>query len=381
MKFIVSNAELSKAINSVSSIPIANNVVKILENFLFSVSNNNLTITATDGDTRASITINLIESDGEGELVIPSKLLQEYLKNVPSIPIAFNLDTTGENNYQITISAGNGVYRMVGMDAGNYPTMPQISDAKSIVLNSSILSTSIEYTLFCAAPVDYRQILTGINFDFKENMLNVVSTDSHRLVRYRRFNIDTDDNFNFVSKRKPLQLLRNLLDKDTDVSINFNETNVSFEFDNIIISCKLLEGVFPDYDRVIPPSFENKLLIGKEDFIAALKRVSVFTDKATNQVKMHIEGQEITLTGNDEEYANEGIEKIQCTYEGEDMDISFNSKTFMEMLQHLDCDNINILMNKPNTAIVITPAEENENEDEDIVMLHMPISLKGSGDY
>jgi DNA polymerase-3 subunit beta len=379
MKFIVSNAELSKAINSVSSIPIANNVVKILENFLFSVSNNNLTITATDGDTRASITINLIESDGEGELVIPSKLLQEYLKNVPSIPIAFNLDTTGENNYQITISAGNGVYRMVGMDAGNYPTMPQISDAKSIVLNSSILSTSIEYTLFCAAPVDYRQILTGINFDFKENMLNVVSTDSHRLVRYRRFNIDTDDNFNFVSKRKPLQLLRNLLDKDTDVSINFNETIVSFEFDNIIISCKLLEGVFPDYDRVIPPSFENKLLIGKEDFIAALKRVSVFTDKATNQVKMHIEGQEITLTGNDEEYANEGIEKIQCTYEGEDMDISFNSKTFMEMLQHLDCDNINILMNKPNTAIVITPAEENENED--IVMLHMPISLKGSGDY
>jgi len=379
MKFIVSNAELSKAINSVSSIPIANNVVKILENFLFSVSNNNLTITATDGDTRASITINLIESDGEGELVIPSKLLQEYLKNVPSIPIAFNLDTTGENNYQITISAGNGVYRMVGMDAGNYPTMPQISDAKSIVLNSSILSTSIEYTLFCAAPVDYRQILTGINFDFKENMLNVVSTDSHRLVRYRRFNIDTDDNFNFVSKRKPLQLLRNLLDKDTDVSINFNETNVSFEFDNIIISCKLLEGVFPDYDRVIPPSFENKLLIGKEDFIAALKRVSVFTDKATNQVKMHIEGQEITLTGNDEEYANEGIEKLQCTYEGEDMDISFNSKTFMEMLQHLDCDNINILMNKPNTAIVITPAEENENED--VVMLHMPISLKGSGDY
>jgi len=130
---------------------------------------------------------------------------------------------------------------------------------------------------------------------------------------------------------------------------------------------------------VIPPSFENKLLIGKEDFIAALKRVSVFTDKATNQVKMHIEGQEITLTGNDEEYANEGIEKLQCTYEGEDMDISFNSKTFMEMLQHLDCDNINILMNKPNTAIVITPAEENENED--IVMLHMPISLKGSGDY
>ena len=379
MKFIVSNAELSKAINSVSSIPIANNVVKILENFLFSVSNNNLTITATDGDTRASITINLIESDGEGELVIPSKLLQEYLKNVPSIPIAFNLDTTGENNYQITISAGNGVYRMVVMDAGNYPTMPQISDAKSIVLNSSILSTSIEYTLFCAAPVDYRQILTGINFDFKENMLNVVSTDSHRLVRYRRFNIDTDDNFNFVSKRKPMQLLRNLLDKDTDVSINFNETNVSFEFDNIIISCKLLEGVFPDYDRVIPPSFENKLLIGKEDFIAALKRVSVFTDKATNQVKMHIEGQEITLTGNDEEYANEGIEKLQCTYEGEDMDISFNSKTFMEMLQHLDCDNINILMNKPNTAIVITPAEENENED--IVMLHMPISLKGSGDY
>lgn len=379
MKFIVSNAELSKAINSVSSIPIANNVVKILENFLFSVSNNNLTITATDGDTRASITINLIESDGEGELVIPSKLLQEYLKNVPSIPIAFNLDTTGENNYQITISAGNGVYRMVGMDAGNYPTMPQIPDATSIVLNSSILSTSIEYTLFCAAPVDYRQILTGINFDFKDNMLNVVATDSHRLVRYRKFNIDTDDNFNFVSKRKPLQLLRNLLDKDTDVSINFNESNVSFEFDNIIISCKLLEGVFPDYDRVIPPSFENKLLIGKEDFIAALKRVSVFTDKATNQVKMQIEGQEITLTGNDEEYANEGIEKLQCSYEGDDMEISFNSKTFMEMLQHLDCDNINILMNKPNTAIVITPAEENENED--IAMLHMPIFLKGSGDY
>ncbi len=379
MKFIVSNAELSKAINSVSSIPIANNVVKILENFLFSVSNNNLTITATDGDTRASITINLIESDGEGELVIPSKLLQEYLKNVPSIPIAFNLDTTGENNYQITISAGNGIYRMVGMDAGNYPTMPQIPDATSIVLKSSILSTSIEYTLFCAAPVDYRQILTGINFDFKDNMLNVVATDSHRLVRYRKFNIDTDDNFNFVSKRKPLQLLRNLLDKDTDVTINFNETNVSFEFDNIIISCKLLEGVFPDYDRVIPPSFENKLLIGKEDFIAALKRVSVFTDKATNQVKMQIEGQEITLTGNDEEYANEGIEKLQCSYEGDDMEISFNSKTFMEMLQHLDCDNINILMNKPNTAIVITPAEENENED--IAMLHMPIFLKGSGDY
>ncbi|HHW59268.1 MAG: DNA polymerase III subunit beta [Bacteroidales bacterium] len=379
MKFIVSNAELSKAINSISSVPIANNVIKILENFLFKVNNSKLTITATDGDTRASVTIDLIESDGEGEIVMPSKLLQEYLKNVPYIPIAFNMDTTGENNYQITISAGSGVYRMVGMDAENYPTMPQIPDARTVKLNSTVLSTALEYTLFCAAVVDYRQILTGVNFDFRDEKLNVVSTDSHRLVRYRRFNIETEEDFNFVVKRKPLQILRNLIDTDTDVEINFNETNVSFEFENIMISCKLLEGVFPDYDRVIPPTFENKLLIDKESFISALKRVAVFTDKATNQIRMHIEGQEITLSGNDEEYANEGIEKLPCTYEGQDMDISFNSKTFMEMLQHLDCDNIYILMNKPNTAIVITPAEENESED--IVMLHMPISLKGSEDY
>ena len=206
--------------------------------------------------------------------------------------------------------------------------------------------------------------------------MTMVATDSHRLVRYRRNDVKASEDASFILPKKPINMLKNLLGYfDGNVGIKFNAKNASFTFDNIILICRLIEGRYPNYEAVIPKENPFELTMSRQDLINSIRRVAIFSSKSTNQVKLSIHGSELQLTAEDPDYANSAAERLTCQYEGEDMDIAFNSKFISEMLSNLETDRIHLHMSAPNRAGILLPDQDNSDKDEDLLMLVMPVML------
>lgn len=372
MNFIISSATLYKSLQSISGVITSNSVMPIIENFLFEIADGNLTITATDNDTRASVKVLLSMSEGEGKVAVPNKILMETLKTFPDVPINFKIN---EDNYLIEITAGEGNYKMSGYNAENFPEMPSLENAENITVNSMILQNAIAKTIFAVGNDEIRPQLLGVNFECTESGLRIAATDAHKLVRFRRNDVKSDSTFSFIVKRKPLNLLKSLFGAlDTDVKLKFNNTNVAFDFDHFHITCRLLEGKFPNYESVIPKENPNKLIVDRSSLINTLRRVAIYSNQSTFQVRLNITGQELMVTAEDVDYSNEAKERLACNYEGNDIEIGFNSKFLLEMLTNLECQNVSFYMSTHNRAALIIPDETN-SEEEDVLMLLMPIML------
>ena len=215
-----------------------------------------------------------------------------------------------------------------------------------------------------------------LKMEMKENNLTFVATDAHKLVRYRRTDVRSDVQASFIMPKKPINQLKNILGTmgDEPVRIEFNRTNASYVFGDYKLVCRLIEGHYPNYEAVIPANNPNQLTIDRQLFLSAIRRVAVFSSKATHQVRFKISGQEILLTAEDIDFYNEAKERLTCSYEGDDMEIGFNSRFLQEMLGNFDSETIKIEMSAPNRAGIIIPVE-NENEAEDLLMLLMPVML------
>jgi DNA polymerase-3 subunit beta len=204
----------------------------------------------------------------------------------------------------------------------------------------------------------------------------MVATDSHRLVRYRRNDVKSENEASFIIPKKPLNLLKNLLGYvNGDVTIDFNARNASFSFDQIRVVCRLIDGRYPNYEAVIPKENPFRLSMSRQDLMSSIRRVAIFSSKSTNQVKLNIQGSELQLTAEDLDYANSASERLACQYEGEDMEIAFNSKFINEMLSNLETDRITLNMSAPNRAGILLPESETPDADEDLLMLVMPVML------
>ena len=218
--------------------------------------------------------------------------------------------------------------------------------------------------------------MTGVFMEMTNSGLNFVATDAHKLVRYRRMDIKADELASFIVPKKPINQLKNALSGKADemVTVEFNKTNASFSMAGFKLVCRLIDGRYPNYEAVIPQSNPNKLTIDRQLLLSAIRRVAIFSSKATHQIRFKIAGQELTLTAEDLDYYNEAKERLSCTYEGNDMEIGFNSRFFQEMLGNLNQQEILLEMSAPNRAGLIIPVD-NQNADEDILMLLMPVML------
>lgn len=372
MKFIISSNVLLKSLQSVSGVISANSALPIIENFLFEVSGNDLMVTGTDNETRASVKVPLDKSDGDGSVAIPPRLLLETLKTMPDVPITFHVN---EDNFGVELRAGEGRFKMAGQSAENYPQVAVLDNANSIVIHSVLLQNVLSKTIFAAGTDELRPQLTGVYFELDTDHVNFVATDAHKLVRFRRNDLTSDAAHSFIVHRKPLNLLKNLLASfDTDVSINFNDTNVAFGFANFMVTCRLLEGKFPSYESVIPKDNPNKMIISRPALINTLKRVSNFASQSTHQVRFKITGQELVVSAEDTDFSNEARERLTCNYSGTDIEIGFNSKFLQEMINNLECDEVTFELSIPSKAALIIPEQTNSAE-EDVLMLVMPVML------
>lgn len=370
MKFVVSSTALLKQLTSLNGVITTNPVVPILENFLFEISNGVLTVYASDLQTSMITEIN-VEAKQKGSIAVPAKILLDTLKNLPEQPVTFTID---EDTYSIEISSDNGRYKLSGENATDFPRVPAVKNGASVDIPSDILSRAISNTIFAASADELKPAMTGVYVNISETNTTFVATDGHRLIRYRRVDIASDGGNTLIIPRKALTLLKGSLPSEkTNVKLEFNASNAFFSFDNVKMVCRLIDERFPDYENAIPVNNPNKLTISRTDLLNSLKRISIYANKTTHQVRLKIAGSELQISAEDLDFSNEANERLSCEYEGEDMEIGFNAKFLIEMLNNLDSDTIDIHMSAPNRAGLITPAKKDSNED--VLMLVMPVML------
>lgn len=370
MRFIVSTSTLLKHLQAVSGALSNSAVLPILENFLFEIKDTTLIISATDLQT--SMTTSLaVESKEGGKVAVPSKILLDTLKTLPEQPIAFSVD---DATFAIEISAGDGKYRLSGENGEDFPKIPTVDEASSVNLPASVLAEAINKTIFAVSNDELRPAMTGVFCQLSPQNVTFVATDAHKLVRYRRNDAKAEEATSFILPRKALNLLKSSIPaEDINVSIEYNSTSAFFKFANINLICRLIDERYPDYEAVIPQNNPNKLTLDRALFLNCLKRVVIFANKTTHQVRLKITGSELNISSEDIDFANEAHERISCQFDGEDMEIGFNAKFLIEMLNNLSGEEITIEMSTPNRAGILFPSIKDQNED--ILMLVMPVML------
>ncbi|MCB0794847.1 MAG: DNA polymerase III subunit beta [Flavobacteriales bacterium] len=371
MKFIVSSSSLLKQLQMLQGVLASNNTLPILDNFLFEVDGKQLTLTASDLETTMTCTMS-VEAKDKGQVAIPARLLLDTLKAFPEQPLTFSIDG---KHHGVEIISDQGKYKMTGFDGKEFPKSPVLEDPSSMTIPAGTLAEAINKTIFATGNDDRRPVMSGIYFELDEESVRFVATDAHKLVRYMRTDVSADRASSFIVPKKPLNLLKNVLSTtNAEVTIGFNENNASFTFDDIVLVCRLIDGKYPNYEAVIPKKNPNKLTIDRGSFLSSIRRVSIFSNKTTHQVRLSISGSQLTISAEDLDFANEANEKLTCAYEGEDMTIGFNSRFVMDMLNNLSSDEVILEMSAPNRAGILLPGGPGE-VGEDILMLVMPVML------
>tara|TARA_B100000214_G_scaffold41797_1_gene26230 strand:- start:586 stop:1704 length:1119 start_codon:yes stop_codon:yes gene_type:complete len=370
MKFIVSSSLLYKELQNLGGIINTSNTIPILDNFLFNVEKNKLKITSSDLESSMTSEIE-IESESTDSIAVSAKLLLDILKTFADQPLTFN--KSDKNTIEIT--ADNGKYSLAYIDGGEFPKEIDIQDASTTEIKANDFLNAINSTIFASGNDDLRPVMSGVFFQFNSDSLKFVATDAHKLVKYERKDYNTQNNSEFIMPKKPLQILKGILASiDGKLTIEYNESNAKFQFNNNVLTCRLIDGKFPNYEAVIPKENPNVLTINREVFLNSVRRVSIFSNKTTHQVRLKIAGTSLNISAEDIDYSNKADENIDCDYKGDDIQIGFNSKFLIEMLNNLDTEIVTLSMSHPNRAGIIRP-ENTGNKNEDITMLVMPVML------
>ncbi|WP_200974346.1 DNA polymerase III subunit beta [Echinicola sp. 20G] len=370
MKFIVSSSALLKQLSGINGVVTTNPVVPILENFLFEIKEGKLTITASDLQTSMMTEID-VEAKEDGNIAVPAKILIETLKNLPEQPVTFSID---HDTYSVEISSDNGRYKLAGENATDFPKIPSVSNATAVDMSTEVLSSAINNTIFATSNDELRPAMTGVYVNLSTTNATFVATDGHRLIRYRRVDIAAQDAASIIIPRKALNLLKSTLPaENVPVTVEFNNSNAYFKFGNIQMICRLIDERFPDYENVIPVDNDNDMTIDRIEFLSSLKRIAIYANKTTHQVRLKLTGSELQISAEDLDFSNEANERLSCEHEGEDIEIGFNAKFLVEMLNNISAKQVTLKFSAPNRAGLIVPSDKGDNED--ILMLVMPVML------
>lgn len=374
MKFIVSSSVLLKNLQNINGVVATNPIVPILENFLFRIEDGTLTVTASDLQTTMTTQIP-VEASENGAIAIPAKLLLDTLRSLPEQPVTINIDT---ETFGTEILTDNGRYKLSGENPIDFPKLPTVSKTMSVEMTSDVLLGAINNTVFATSTDDLRPAMTGVYLQLSDDNATFVATDGHRLIRYRRTDLGSGPSSvsastSLIIPRKALQLLKASLPENVAVVAEFSQANASFTFGPTQLICRLIDERFPDYENAIPTNNPNVMTIGRTDLLNSLKRIMIYANRTTHQIRLSLKANSLTISAEDLDYSNEANEKLLCDYDGDPMEIGFNAKLMAEVLSNLSAKMITLEMSAPNRAGLLIPADKEENED--ILMLVMPVML------
>lgn len=372
MKFIVSTSALLKQLQIINGVIGSNTVLPILEDILFDIDKEKLTLFSTDLETSMSTQLE-IECKDSGKFAIPAKILIDTLKKLPNQPLTFTID---EATKAITITSENGQYKLTGENGDDFPRMPESENTSSTEMPASTLVKAVGNTLFATGNDELRPAMTGVLFQLDSDSATFVATDAHRLVKYQRTEVKSAAPTAFIVPKKALNLLKGGLPNDnTNVSIEYNNSNAFFTFGTTKLICRLIDAKYPDYNAVIPTNNPNLLTVNKADLIGSLNRVAIYSNKTTNLVRIKVAGSELHVSAEDIDFANQANERLTCNYTGEDIEIGFNAKFLTEMLLSMSSSEVKIELSSPTKAGVLLPGEGVTDENENVLMIVMPVML------
>ncbi len=370
MKFVVSSSALLKQLSAINGVVATNPIVPILENFLFQLNGNTLTVTASDLQTVMMTDIE-VESADKGAIAVPAKLLLDTLRGLPEQPITLKID--GET-FAAELISENGRYKLSGENPIDFPKVPTVNKSLTVEITADVLGRAIGNTIFAASTDDLRPAMTGMYVQLNADNATFVATDGHRLIRYRRDDLKSGNSESLIIPRKALNLLKSSLPSDdTAVKAEFSKSNAFFGFNNIRMICRLIDERFPDYENAIPTNNTNILTINRLELLGSLRRISIYSNKTTHQIRLKLAKDELVISAEDLDYSNEANERLSCDYGGDAMEIGFNAKFLIEMLSNLSSRMVALELSQPNRAGLLVPSEQEAGED--ILMLVMPVML------
>mgnify|MGYP001031198632 FL=1 len=370
MKFIVNSTALLRELQKLNSVISSNNTLPILDNFLFEINGGNMAVTASDLEVTMKVAIS-VESEVDGRITIPARILIDTLKTFSNQPLTFVIDLT---NYSIEIISELGNYKLSGNNADEFPKNPTLTNSSSTFFKSEILHNAINKTLFASGNDDLRPVMSGVYCELSPEQVTFVATDAHKLVKHSRNDLSSDKTASLILPKKPLTILKNNIVDGIDIKLDFNDTNALFSFENNTIICRLIDGKYPNYDAVIPKENPNKLTIETSLLLSSIKRISIYANKTTHQIRLKVAGSELQISSEDLDFSNKADERLPCHYEGEDIEIGFNSKFVIDMLNNIGSNKISLEMSAPNRAGIILPLDGTV-EGENTLMLVMPVML------
>ena len=374
MKFVISSTELLSHLQAISRVISNKNTLPILDNFLFQLIDKELKITASDLETTLITTISLENVTDEGSIAIPARILTDTLKEFPDQPLTFDINN---ETFAIVITTENGKYNVVGQNGEDFPQLPVIKEDQktTIKLTADVLLSGITKTLFATADDELRPVMNGIYIELFPDNMTFVASDAHKLVRYRRNDVKADQESSFILPKKPASLLKAILPKEeNEVMLEFDDKNAFFTLSNYKLVSRLVEGNYPSYNSVIPTNNPNKLTIDRLELYNALKRVALFSNQASNLVKLELKGNQLNVSAQDIDFSISANERLNCQYEGDDMEIGFKSSFLIEILSNMASTDVLVELSDPSRAGILFPAEK-ENDDEDVLMLLMPMMI------
>ncbi|NHB69089.1 DNA polymerase III subunit beta [Perlabentimonas gracilis] len=374
MKFVVSSTELLSHLSVVSRVISSKNTLPILDNFLFNLNGNDLEITASDLETTLTTTIKLENVTNDGQVAIPYRILVDTLKEFPEQPLTFDVN---QDTLAIKLVSDNGEFNIVGQPAEDFPAKAVVDEAEKMTVKvpAVALLNGITKTIFATADDEMRPVMNGILLEYSAEALTFVASDAHKLVRYKRLDVQADQEKSFILPKKPAGLLKNILGKgNAEVLVEFDSKNAQFTLDQYTLVCRLVEGVYPNYNSVIPDNNPNKVTIDRLDFYNSLRRVAPFTNQASNLVKLSLKGNQIVVSAQDLDFSISAHENLQCQYDGDDMEIGFKSVFLIEILANISASDVILSLSDPSRAGLLFPAV-NDNSEEDVLMLLMPMMV------
>ncbi len=374
MKFVVSSSELLGHLQAISRVISSKNTLPILDNFLLNLSGNDLEITASDLESTLITRMKLENTYGDGTIALPARILLDTLKEFSVQPLTFDINP---DTMAVVISSENGKFNVVGQNGIDFPALPAIKKDKkfSFVINADVMLAGISRTLFATADDELRPVMGGVFVEASTDKITFVASDAHKLVRYSRSDAHADDNASFILPKKPASLLKNILPKEEGpVTVEFDDKNAFFNLSNYKVVCRLVEGNYPNYNSVIPKNNPRKITIDRVEFYNTLKRVSVFSNQASNLVKLQLKGNQVMVSAQDIDFSISAYERIKCQYEGEEIEIGFKSVFLLEILANIGSQDVMIELADPTRAGLFLPVIS-ENEAEDLLMLLMPMMI------
>lgn len=374
MKFVVSSTELLGHLQAISRVISSKNTLPILDNFLFNLSGNDLEITASDLESTLITRMKLENTQGDGTIALPARILLDTLKEFSAQPLTFDINP---DTLAVVISSENGKFNIVGQNGIDFPALPVIKKDKKFkfTINAEVMLAGINKTLFATADDELRPVMGGIFIESATDKITFVASDAHKLVRYQRSDAHADDNSSFILPKKPASLLKNILPREQGpFTVEYDDKNAFFNLNDYKVVCRLVEGNYPNYNSVIPKNNPRKITIDRVELYNTLKRVSVFSNQASNLVKLQLKGNQITVSAQDIDFSISAYERLKCQYEGDEIEIGFKSVFLLEILANIASQDVMIELADPTRAGLFLPAET-ENESEDLLMLLMPMMI------